>query len=341
MTGPRIGSLFSGYDGLGMAVADVLGGTPAWFSDNAPAPSRVLARHWPGVPNHGDITRMRWSAVEPVDILTGGFPCQDISSAGLGAGMAGRRSGLWVYMAQAIDHLRPATVVIENVRAILSAKSVIPLQLCPVCMADTAADGAVRALGAVLGDLAAIGYDAQWLGLRASDVGAPHRRDRIFIVAVPAADPDAGRRHRRGGRAEGRRAQPAVSYRPAADTDGPRFAGVGRSEHVGRDADRRGSADTVRDTAQSAPWGKYTPAVEQWERLTRPAPAPTITGARGGAALAPVFVEWLMGLPEGYVTTPALGLSVSRQLTLLGNGVVPQQAAAALRLLLPLIGARP
>lgn len=97
---PALGSLFSGYGGLDLAVEATLGARTVWHCENDPAASRVLATRWLGVPNLGDITRVRWSDVEPVDVLTGGFPCQDVSHAGRRAGLApGTRSGLWAQMA--------------------------------------------------------------------------------------------------------------------------------------------------------------------------------------------------------------------------------------------------
>lgn len=111
-----------------------------------------------------------------VDILSGGFPCQDISNAGKRAGIDGERSGLWSEYARIICELRPRYVVVENVAALLG-----------------------RGMERVLGDLAACGYDAEWQSIRASDVGAPHRRERIWILAYPThgrnpilADADAG-----------------------------------------------------------------------------------------------------------------------------------------------------
>jgi DNA (cytosine-5)-methyltransferase 1 len=106
----KIGSLFSGYEGLGMAVQSVLGGDIAWVSDIDPGACKILAHRYPDVPNIGDITTVDWSAVEPVDVLTGGFPCQDVSSAGKRAGLhTETRSGLWAQMARAIDELATAT----------------------------------------------------------------------------------------------------------------------------------------------------------------------------------------------------------------------------------------
>jgi len=182
----RIGELFAGYGGLGMGVQAVLGGEVVWFSEFDPAPSKILAHHWPDVPNHGDITKIDWLTVEPVDVLTGGFPCQDVSLAGARAGIReGTRSGLWSEFARAIEALQPRLVVIENVRGLLSASAAGPMESDPWGVGDGGARSVVNALGAVLGDLADLGYDAEWCGVRAADAGAPHGRFRVFIVAYP------------------------------------------------------------------------------------------------------------------------------------------------------------
>jgi DNA (cytosine-5)-methyltransferase 1 len=182
----KIGSLFSGYGGLDLAVSKVTGAQVAWHCEWEDAPSKVLEANFPGVPNYRDVSQVDWHSVEPVDILTGGFPCQDLSLAGKRAGLQeGTRSGLWSEFHKAIDILRPSLVVIENVRGLLSAKADSGLEYGPEIM-DQAERGAVlRALGAVLGDLADIGYDAKWSGVRASDAGAPHQRFRVFITAYP------------------------------------------------------------------------------------------------------------------------------------------------------------
>ncbi|QDK03522.1 DNA methylase [Mycobacterium phage Lucyedi] len=170
----RIGSLFSGAGGLELAVESVFGGRTLWQAETNTAASTVLAKRF-GVPNIGDVTKINWHTVPRVDVLCGGFPCQDVSHAGLRAGITeGTRSGLWTYFAEAIDVLRPRYVVIENVRGLLSAKA-------------TGTQGVpMRAMGRVLGDLADLGYDARWKTLAASSVGAPHKRERVFILAQPA-----------------------------------------------------------------------------------------------------------------------------------------------------------
>jgi DNA (cytosine-5)-methyltransferase 1 len=184
----KIGSLFSGYGGLDLAVTNVTGAEVAWHCEWEDAPSKILDAHFPGVPNYKDVSKVDFTQVEPVDILTGGFPCQDLSLAGKRKGLKdGTRSGLWSEFARAIETLNPRLVVIENVRGLLSASATNPeLEHCSWCMGETG-DGepALRALGAVLGDLADIGYDAKWQGVRASDAGAPHNRFRVFIIAYP------------------------------------------------------------------------------------------------------------------------------------------------------------
>ena len=118
----RIGSLFSGAGGLDMAVAEVFGGEVVWHAEIDKAASKVLAHRFPGVPNLGDISAVDWAEVPAVDVLCGGFPCQDVSAAGKRAGIKdGTRSGLWAVFAEAIDALRPQWVVVENVRGLLSA----------------------------------------------------------------------------------------------------------------------------------------------------------------------------------------------------------------------------
>lgn len=382
-----MGELFAGYGGLGMGIEAVLGGVErAWVSEFDPAPSKILDHHWPNVPNLGDITKIDWSQVEPVDILTGGFPCQDVSIAGARKGMGeGTRSGLWSEMARAVDALRPRLVVIENVRGLLSTAAGkahdADLEYCQICVGDGSGDD-LRALGAVLGDLADLGFDAEWGMLKASDVGAPHGRARIFIVAWPAvldSGHDAGSAEREQQSADetgvvaeaGRVSVPAGLMLP---TPTATYSGNTAENHLRKKPGRmqvtdlrilveevgmlptpdaalgvRGGAQhpgkrksgghsvSLPDTATlfTETFGDYAPAVERWAGvLGRPAPQPLATSLKGGKQLNPAFVEWMMGLPHGHVTAPELGLSRVQQLRVLGNGVVPQQAATAVGLLL-------
>lgn len=165
----RYGALFAGYGGLEDGVQSVLGGELAWYSEYEPpaeknprpsqAAARIMAYHHPGVPNLGDITQIDWHKVAPVDVLTGGYPCQPFSLAGRRAGTDDGRH-LWPYVADAISVLRPKLCVFENVRGHLSL-----------------------GMDTVLKDLHRLGYVATWLILRASDIGAPHGRARLFIFA--------------------------------------------------------------------------------------------------------------------------------------------------------------
>ena len=393
---PRIGSLFSGYGGLDMAVQAVYGGHLAWYSEIDKHACTVLEAHHPGVPNLGDITAVDWADVPPIDILTGGYPCQPFSHAGQRKGTKDERH-LWPYVRDAIVALRPVVTVLENV------------------------DGH-RSLGldAVLGDLADLGLSARWGVVRAADAGAPHGRKRVFIRIAqdstrgvgregqgwglpqpersaglaasdchgPAADASGdglqhadqrvgghgaiavkGRggapadatdlRHQRSRTARDGWAGPSDSGVPTADATSGRSGSLrasrssqaGAATRLGRNgelpavdapsAERRGAqrehlGETAGSAAESGEragtdWGKYAPAIRRWESLTRPAPDPTIPGTNGRPRLSPAFVEWMMGLPAGHVT--GHDLKPAACLKMLGNGVVPQQAELALRML--------
>jgi DNA (cytosine-5)-methyltransferase 1 len=186
MTKLRVGSLFSGYGGLDLAVLNVLDAEMAWHCEWEDAPSAILEKHFPDVPNYRDVSKVDFTQVEKVDILTGGFPCQDLSLAGKRAGLKeGTRSGLWHEFARAIEELQPKLVVIENVRGLLSAKADNGMEYSQEDLDDWGAEPVFTAIQAVLGSLADIGYDAKWCGLRAADAGAPHNRFRVFIIAYP------------------------------------------------------------------------------------------------------------------------------------------------------------
>jgi DNA (cytosine-5)-methyltransferase 1 len=165
----KVLDLFSGIGGFSLGL-ERAGMTTVAFCEIDPFCRRVLAKHWPGVPIYDDVrdvTAARLGADGiAVDVICGGFPCQDISIAGKGAGLAGERSGLWREYARIVGELRPRYVIVENVAALLH-----------------------RGLGDVLGDLAALGYDAEWHCIPASAVGAPHVRDRVWIVAHADGEP--------------------------------------------------------------------------------------------------------------------------------------------------------
>jgi DNA (cytosine-5)-methyltransferase 1 len=351
----RIGSLFAGYGGLDLAVEHVFNAKTIWFSEINEPVARVFALHWPDAPNLGDITGISWSQVEPVDILIGGFPCQDVSTVGKRAGLApGTRSGLWAHMATAIDALHPEWVVIENVRGLLSSPATRPptegndyaqrnpdpatlrnLEPDPWDLGDSATRP-LRAAGAVLGDLADLRMDARWIGLPASLVGAPHPRFRIFILAhrndtVPnPARIGLHPRRRNPGQGEGQtRNDRAVS--PDHRLHAPRTEWLAQQE-------RRIGDAVLADRGHLHRWGRYADAIARWEHITgRPAPTPALLNQNSGPRPSPEFVEWLMGLPARWVTGPTATLTANQQITALGNGVLPLQAMLAIR---ALVGAR-
>ena len=154
------GSLFAGIGGLDLGL-ERAGMTCAWQVEIDDYCNKVLAKHWPDVPRFKDVCEVGKHNLAPVDLICGGFPCQDISFAGKGAGIEeGTRSGLWSEMHRIICELRPRYALMENVSALL-----------------------VRGLGRVVGDLAESGYNCEWDCIPAAAVGAPHRRDRVFIIA--------------------------------------------------------------------------------------------------------------------------------------------------------------
>ena len=161
----RVLDLFSGIGGFSLGL-ERAGMTTVAFCEIDPFCRAVLKKHWPHVPQYEDVRsltaeRLRADGIA-VDVICGGFPCQDISEAGSRAGIEGERSGLWVEYARIIGEVRPSFVIVENV-----------------------ADLLIRGMGKVLGDLAAIGYDAEWHCVPAAYVGADHWRDRIWIIAHP------------------------------------------------------------------------------------------------------------------------------------------------------------
>ncbi|GAA1148092.1 hypothetical protein GCM10009651_36020 [Microbacterium natoriense] len=413
----RSGELFAGVGGLGMAVDEVFGSSPAWFAEFDAAPSKVLAHHFPDVPNYGDVTKIH--NPPKVNILAGGFPCQDVSLAGRRRGLKdGTRSGLWSEFARLIDETKPDWVVIENVRGLLSADAAIDVEPCPLCVGDNPGH-VLRALGAVLGDLAELGFDAEWTSIRAADIVAPHGRFRVFILAWPSSNTSSYEPKRRGGGGnlarstrtgevdcqQRKRDGHAIVHRSAADPTRKqlpiRTGEPGTWHRTGRrtshltllptpgayDGERGGSQHpdkrragnhsvTIQDvtehlTLMPTPrasrggattetmyrlgaervdderpqgqvvgditnWGLYTAAISRWETVMGcVAPAPVRFDGKGGKArLNPELTEWMMGWPTGWVTDPAIGITRAEQLKACGNGVVPQQASAALHELL-------
>jgi DNA (cytosine-5)-methyltransferase 1 len=164
MTKLRVLSLFAGIGGFDLGLERTGGFETVAVSDVDEYANRVTARRFPAAEQLGDVTKAEFP---DADVICAGFPCQDISVAGKGAGLAGARSGLWREVVRAICVVRPRYTLLENVAALLD-----------------------RGMGTVLGDLAEIGNDAEWDCFQACDIGAPHRRDRIYIVANADGDGD-------------------------------------------------------------------------------------------------------------------------------------------------------
>jgi DNA (cytosine-5)-methyltransferase 1 len=222
----NVGSLFSGIGGFDLGF-ERAGMRVAWQVELDPFCRAVLARHFPAAARFEDVQAVGARELDPVDLVCGGFPCQDLSNAGRGAGIDGARSGLWAEFARIICELRPRYVVVENVPALLTGKG---------------KRWDRGPIGRVLGDLAEARYDAEWACLSAREFGAPHLRKRVWIVAYPAWDAEAGaaaesgsERQRAGSSRERSRAE------DLADSDAERQPG--RAGPLGRSAGGRQLAD--------------------------------------------------------------------------------------------------
>lgn len=302
----RFGSFCSGVDGLALGLEAAGVGTVAWHAEVDPDASAVLAARWPGIPNYADLTTAEWERVPSVDMLIGGYPCQPFSTAGKRKGVDDERH-LWPHIFAALRVLRPRLALFENVAGHVSL-----------------------GLDVVLRDLAEAGFDAQWGVIRASDVGAPHQRERLFILAsdadCPPGRPDAS--GCRPGEIQGSEVDGRSSIEPRRRHSGDQSEGAVVVAHAERERLPRvdiarigeGLGEARCESAREDPafaWGRWEPAIRRWERLTRPCPHPLDDRGRLGER----FVEWMMGYPEGFVTdilprTPALRC--------LGNSVVPQ-----------------
>ena len=238
----NVGSLFAGIGGFDLGF-ERAGMRVAWQVEQDAYCRAVLARHFPYAARFEDVREVGIDTLDPVDLICGGFPCQDLSSAGRGAGIDGARSGLWAEYARIIRELRPRYVVVENVPALLTGKG---------------KRWDRGPIGRVLGDLAEARYDAEWACLSAREFGAPHLRKRVWIVAYPARDAQAWAATQSG--SEWERVGPggvASGAGKVADADRSRcsqglFLGTRQDERAGSsDAFGRGSGSVLAD-AQGA-----------------------------------------------------------------------------------------
>jgi len=313
-----VGSLFSGCGGLDLGI-ERAGFETIWFCENDKWCRKILEKRWPGIPIYDDARNFQ---PEDVDILIGGFPCQPVS-------FAGRRNGtddpkwLWTAYERAIRILRPQYIIVENVPGLFR-----------------------HGFEDVLSDLAVQGYNAGWFSLQSSDIGAPHRRKRVFILATDSSrlgfGQDSGGSSEEQGEARGREkndyfpqrlGEKSISPAALADTVSGRFKKrqskwelqLIESEHqapsdpdsqyeyrAGRIPGTRGQEFTDSD------FGNYAEAIRRWSELNGLPPAPRDDFGR----LSPYFVEWMMGFPEGWTE----GVSKTQRLKMLGNSVQVQCA---------------
>jgi DNA (cytosine-5)-methyltransferase 1 len=358
----RLGSLFSGIGGLELGLELALGCEVVWQVEREPWPRAVLARHWPDADRSvTDVCEAGAANLAPVDLVCGGFPCQDISPAGLGRGIEhGEKSGLWREYARILRELRPRFVVVENSAALPS-----------------------RGLDIVLGDLAALGYNAEWTRIGAVDVGAPHRRWRCFVVAwrvdrdadlchgakvdpfcqqnaecdgvrSQMANPDS--RGRIGERVEvaadlqgAQRHEPDRCGAPVADTDSKRPRGRAQiaARHVidrpdgrrSQGADRTSQCDTARRGATVADTDVDGLHQSEVDEVRTRRHEPIVRTQRGRpTGLDPVPASGLRRVADGLPTWlgdgpmpraiagPELRTDGRAALRALGNAVVPQVA---------------
>jgi DNA (cytosine-5)-methyltransferase 1 len=232
----RVLDLFSGIGGFSLGLERTNGFETVAFCEIEPYCQRVLAKHWPNVPCHGDVRTFEFP---DADVVVGGFPCQDVSHAGKRAGLAGERSGLYRELVRALRLVRPQYAIVENVAALLG-------------------DG----MGTVLGDMAESGFDLEWDCVPAEAIGAPHERDRVWIVAHANSE-------RRGETRRLQHRQVEMSAGRTAETPSTNTAGIGCGQ--GRQGRPPDSFARIRDEARRNAADPYGARLAFREGLTRDA----------------------------------------------------------------------
>lgn len=315
----RIGSLCTGYGGLDMAVEAYFEAETIWTCEFDKHASKIIQERI-NKPNYGNLKTMDWHEAEPIDILTAGYPCQPFSHAGSRKGVEDERH-LWPYIKEIIGILRPRFVVLENVRGHFGL-----------------------GFPEVLADLALIGYDARWRLIRASDVGAPHRRERLFILAYPISArwdrAESGSISQNKPRFTGENTNDITtdtySYarEKSRETSGeipPESVGLRRRSNERKTgAKSRSSFKTVSNTDNGRRIGSMPRLQKRYDPCS-PMHLQEVPAALDKGRLNVKFVEYMMGLPDGWVSD--IDISRAHKLKILGNGVVPQQAYRALEML--------
>ena len=278
----KVLDLFSGIGGFSLGLERTGGFETVAFCEIETFQRRVLAKHWPGVPIYHDVRELTKGVLDgdgiAVDVITGGFPCQDLSVAGKQRGMGeGTRSGLWSEIVRLIGELRPQYVIVENVAALLAGPS----------------ERRGGWFGRVLGDLAECGYDAEWENIPASALGAPHRRERVWVCAYPAEIGPQGRNVATSCReGRGKRLQPKP----------PRMGDCGCG---------RAFANTDSLNAQGQQSCGFD--AEGWSGQITGSPGPRIASLGGFWGIEPDVGRVAHGVPDR-----------AHRLAALGNAVVPQ-----------------
>ena len=326
-----VGALCAGYGGIELGLRNILDTEMVWFSDICPGSDKVIKERFGNIPNLGDLTEISQQLFEPekVDIVTAGFPCQPVSDGGLRKGVNDER---WLISDVCkVARLAGARyLLLENVGAILTANN-------------------GEAMGRVCEAMAENGYIRwEWITLRACDVGAPHRRLRWFCVATNDDEPGrkeicgllrANRGRQTAERSEGnsKRAGSSNTLKTSSDSYSKGSEGQHTRSRLRETSEKESSpgGSNVGDSGgRLGKYKEYGPAIGRWETvLNREVPDDlTYHHENGSVKVSPEFIEWMMGVPPGWVTD--VDLSYTRKLELLGNGVVPQQAERAYAILL-------
>lgn len=312
------GSMFSGCGGLDLGFENA-GFNIVWQCEKDKWCNKILSRHWPNLTIHDDANELYHA--QKVDVLIGGFPCQTVSAAGRKEGVDDPR-WLWPTFNRAISYIRPKYVVVENVQGLLS-----------------------RGLGEVLGSLAGQGYDAEWFCLRSSDVGAPHRRKRVFILASNTSSQGFGTD---GGETLGEQEKAwrekddnitdglsesklqaaafadSISGRLKKRQSGWKLQFIEQDNHPASDSNGQheygswGTGKTRWEEFTDGYFGRYQGAIDRWSNILGPPPNPKDEKGRVSCE----FVEWMMGYPPHWTE----GVSRTQRLKMLGNSVQVQCA---------------
>ena len=309
MTEIHVGSLFSGIGGIDLGLERV-GMTVKWQSEIEPYSCQVLKKHWPHVPNLGNIREVNWEEVERVDVIAGGYPCQPFSTAGKRGGSDDPRH-LWPEMLRAIGSLRPRVAFLENVRGHYSL-----------------------GFNRVLGDLADIGYDCQWEIVSAQSVGAPHRRERLICLAYPndsrggasRSDADRNRSEDVAGWYDQSQSQPCRCGEKVANTNSERCEAVLREAHSLQQFDQ---SDHVANTTKQSSDGES----DHFRDSERPETIPKL-GDSGRSENG--SGRWWEVEPDVGRVAHGIPARVDR-LRGLGNAVVPQVAEVVGRVIMEML----